>query len=204
MNKKFLQLSFLQLAAISLALIVGISTGLAGANCVREKIYRKNGQLVETEVQISDLDIESIKQTEDGKYVATDGDPQIYIKVQGLFTGIRFEMKSSMPPGRLICYYTTGRDMPFSEKNILLPTRDENGIYIINVPQMYVHTLRIDPTEFAGNYMTFGNIVINGEKNITITPTNLLYTAVYTAVLTAILKLLQKILQKNNINYTKK
>ncbi len=210
MIKKFTQLTFIQLTALCCAFVLVFHTARGTADFLKEKSRRDAGQLKTLHFSETDFEHVSLLPAENGEYIATDGDPQMIITVDGLFTGIKMHMEAAMPPGKIIAFYTTGRDMPFSEKQILwlYPVKDRDNIYSAAMPPEYIHTLRIDPTELGANRLKFGRFEINSKNTPTdylkINHINMPYMAVYTAVLASVLKLLQEILQKININSIKK
>ncbi len=207
MIKKFLQLGFLQLSAISLCVVLSVHTVAGAVAFTKESIHRNSGILSEVSLSETDFILQSLVKA-DGGYVSSDSDPQLIKEIDGMFTGIEMKMKSTMPSGQVLAYYTTGPDMPFSEKNVLWLLNTGGNIYSATVPEKYIHTLRIDPTEFAGNQLEFDGFVINRYKTpadyMSINHTNLPVMAFYIAFLSGILKLIQDFLQKINISSIKK
>lgn len=200
MMKKFAQLSFTKIIALSAVLVLFVNTAAGAVRYTQEK-----GS--ETLLSVSDFAMESMaerKQNGVVKYVATDGDPQLLLTVDGAVTGMKFYMESTMPTGEIVVYWTEAEGEGFSERSRTWaqPVKNEENMYSFDLDGQYVHTLRIDPTIYGGNFLTFGDFVLNYQRPLSayigISYENLPFIVMYTGILASILKFIQEIFTKNS------
>lgn len=205
MIKKFVSLSFTKILIFSLAFVLAAQTAFGAVSALRENIDRKNGAIKTQSLSFYDFKAESIAEREIGgeiKYVSTDADPQLILTFDGKMTGMKFYMDSTMPTGEVVVYYTLSTDEDFSEKNKVWAKPEGNGIYSFTLSEKYIHTLRIDPTIFGGNFMTFGEFVVNPKRNfsdyLSFGYENLPFIVMYTGILASIIRFVQEIFTKKS------
>lgn len=131
-----------------------------------EKIYRHSGRLMQGEYTVDDFTQNSIVDR-DGKKVSTDNDPQLIMEYGGRISHIDFQMERDIYPGEMVVYYTEKAGEPFSEnKRVWIkPSKDWDNTYTVDLEMKNVKMLRIDPTMYAGNRMTFGTFSFNRENS---------------------------------------
>lgn len=166
-----------------------------------ENIARANETLEQSRLEVSDFEQVSMKQ--DGEsLVSTDADPQLILNVNRKMTNIKFYMETSLYPGEIVVYYTTDPRQGFSENKRLwaVPVSGESGWYAVDLGIKDVISVRIDPTIYAGNEMTFGTFVLNEEKTLSdylsVAPSDIFNLLLYTGIISSLLRLLQEIFTK--------
>ncbi len=199
--KKLKDLSFARILLLSVIVVMICHFAIGGINMAKDNSNRENGSLVQLTLTAEDFEIESMGKRGD-RYVATDSDPQLLYVVDGLLTKVDFYMESSMPTGEVVVYYTTDRAAGFSEKQRAWAKPIGGGRYTIDFDGSYIHTLRIDPTIYGGNFMFFGDFVINGEKTAAeymgLNYRNITFMTVYTLVFAVICRFVKELFTKNS------
>ncbi len=199
--KKLKDLSFARILLLSVAVVLICHFVIGGINMAKDSSNRKNGSLKQITLAAEDFEIESMGKRGD-RYVATDSDPQLLYVVDGLLTKVDFYMESSMPTGEVVVYYTTDRAAGFSEKQRTWAKPIGDGSYTIDFDGGYIHTLRIDPTIYGGNFILFGDFVINGEKSaaeyIGLNYRDIAFMALYSLILAVICRFVKELFTKNS------
>lgn len=168
-------------------------------NFVTETSARKDGSLVQYTVDADAFELKDIKKTDDG-YKTTNHDSQMRLKKEQKFSSMKFTMTYTVEPGEIVLYYKEPGDEHFSEQKRLWaqPVDDEANRYVVKTPMKEVIELRLDPSMFAGNELTFGDFVFNEEKTAAdyfdITYTHVFCLILYTLVISACLKYGQEFL----------
>lgn len=135
-------------------------------------------------------------------YVVSNHDPQMLSETPQAFTSLKFYMESSMHPGEVVMYYSTEKAPGYSEHRRLWATSvdGEPNWYLIETPVKNVTALRLDPTMYIGNELTFGDFIFNREKSFgdffEITSGRMYELIVYTAVISSCLRWLQEFITK--------
>ena len=175
-----------------------IAKGLYGY--ITEASARKNGSLSQYTVGATDFVWNGIVEKA-GQVITTDNDPQMVLETQDKFTSVRFYMESSIYPGEMCVYYTQPGDEAFSvQKRLWIVPTDQTGWYMVETSMMDVTSLRIDPTMYAGNVLTFGDFIFNEEKTFgdyfAVSYGDVFDLIVYTGIISSVLKFLQEMLKK--------
>lgn len=171
-------------------------------NFISETVSRKNGTLEEKVLTVEDFTQYSMKQTEDGKLVSTDNDPQFINENIGKITSVKFYMETSMFPGEITLYYTEDGDSAFSERKRVwaTPVQGEENWYFIDLRMKSVKSIRIDPTMYGGNIMSFGDFIFNQQTDFmnyfSISYGTVFDFIVYTGLISSIVKFIVEILNK--------
>lgn len=201
MLKKFSDLTFTKIVAISATVVLLGHFVSGGVTMVKEK------SVVPEVLTIGDFETESmVERKKDGltRYVATDSDPQLLLTVDGTLTGVKFYMETTMPASEIVVYYTQSAEEGFSERSRVWAdtVSGEDGWYRVTLPGGYVHTLRIDPSIYGGNFMTFGDFILNPEKSSAdyfgISYRNLPFLVLYTGILASVARFIQEIFTKKS------
>lgn len=168
---------------------------------VTETAARKNGSLTTQTMQAQDFAWSGIA-VKDGAVITTDNDPQMITEYTGKITSIKMYMESSVHPGEMTVYYTQPGDRAFSvhKRLWLVPVRGQPGWFMVETPVKNITSLRIDPTMYAGNILTFGDIVINSEKTFgeyfSVSYGDFFNLFLYTGVVSSVLKFLQEMIKR--------
>lgn len=175
-----------------------VLTGLV--SFARETIAHNNGSLYQYTVDSTDLTWSGIEYR-NGHLMTTDNDPQMIFEKQQKFTSLRFYMEASIYPGEMVVYYTEPGDAGFSaQKRLWITPTDETGWYYVETTMKNVTSLRVDPTMYRGNIVTFGDFIFNEDKTFAdyfeITPNHIFNLVVYTGIISSVLKFLQEMLKK--------
>ena len=99
-------------------------------------------------------------------------------------------------------YYTTKEGEGFSENKRwwAQPVDGEDNWYVVEMGLKNVRSLRIDPTMYAGNQMTFGTFIINEERTLSdyIAPDarRIFNLLLYTGIISSVLRFVQEIFTK--------
>ena len=74
------------------------------------------------------------------------------------------------------------------------------GWYTADTSMKTVSAIRIDPTMYAGNQLTFGDFIFNEEKTVTdyfeMSAGDIFNLFLYTGIISSVLKFLQEMLKK--------
>lgn len=175
-----------------------VAKGLFGY--ITETSARKNGSLAQHTLSATDFEWNGIVE-KDGQVVTTDNDPQMLLETPTRFTSVKFYMDSSIYPGEMCIYYTQPGDTAFSvQKRLWIVPDVQRGWYVVETSMMDVTSLRIDPTMYAGNVLTFGDFIFNEEKTFgdyfAISYGDVFDLIVYTGIISSVLKFLQEMLKK--------
>ncbi|MBQ3008049.1 MAG: hypothetical protein IJD80_00540, partial [Oscillospiraceae bacterium] len=168
-------------------------------NFVTESSARRDGSLVQYTASADDFELKHITKNKDG-YKTTDHDSQMIMEKQQKFSSMKFYMTYTVEPGEIVLYYKNPGDEHFSEQKRLWaqPVDHEENRYIVKMPMKEVTEIRLDPSMFAGNQLTFGDFVFNEEKTVTdyfaVTYTDVFCLILYTLVISACLKYGQEFL----------
>lgn len=169
---------------------------------VYESALRKRGKLTQTVYTFSDFEAYSFKDGENGAVITTDNDPQMILSGERYLTNIKFYMDYTVFPGEITLYYTQKQGQGFSERKRVWakPVRGEDGYYEFDLPAKKVLSVRIDPTMYAGNELSFGDFVFNGEKSAAdyyrVDYTHLYLLIVYTVILSSCIRFVQELFIK--------
>lgn len=158
-----------------------------------ETAARRDGSLVRYTVTADDFELMDIIKTDSG-YRTTNHDSQMILKKQRKFSSMKFYMEYTVEPGEIVLYYKEPGDEHFSEQKRLWaqPVDDEDNYYIVKTSMKEVSEVRLDPSMFAGNRLTFKEFSFNEEKRaadyFNITYTHIFCLILYTLVISACLK----------------
>ena len=160
----------------------------------------KNGTLETYTITSTDFMWNGIKE-KDGQVVTTDNDPQMLLEKPQKFTSLKFYMDASIHPGEMVVYYTEPGDAGFSsQKRLWVVPTDQLGWYTVETSLKNVTALRVDPTMYAGNILTFGDFTFNREKPLVdyfaVSYGDVFNLIVYTGIISSVLKFLQEIIRK--------
>ena len=183
----------------ALALIAGfLAQCLYGF--VMESSAVKNGSLENYTLASTDFQWEGIR-VKNGQVITTDNDPQMLFEKAQKFTSLTFYMESSIYPGEMVVYYTEPGDAGFSvQKRLWIVPTDQLGWYTVETSMKNVTALRVDPTMYAGNVLTFGDFIFNREKTLgdyfAVSYSDVFNLIIYTGIISSVLKFLQEIIRK--------
>ena len=160
----------------------------------------KNGSLENYTLSAEDFVWNGVR-NKDGVIITTDNDPQLLLETQQAFTSVEFYMESSLYPGEMVVYYTEPGDEGFSpRKRLWITPSDQQNWYVVETGMKNITSLRIDPTMYAGNVLTFGDFVFNTEKSIgdyfAVSYGDVYNLIIYTGIISSVLKFLQEILKR--------
>ncbi len=193
MIKKIEKIKSWQIFAFSASILICRFLAVSFFNFFTENSARKDGSLHSFTLTAEDFELRGIEKTKDG-YKTTDHDSQLVRKESFKFSTLRFTMTYTVEPGEIVFYYRTGDDEHFSEQKRRWAIADdttENG-YIVTLPMKEVTAIRLDPSMFAGNDLTFGDFVFNREKSFSdyfdITYSTFFDLILYTALFSACFK----------------
>ena len=168
---------------------------------VTETAARKNGSLEYRVMSVQDMEWSGIE-NRDGVLITTDLDPQLATREVAKFSSLKFYMEYTIFPGEMVVYYMEPGDAGFSaNKRVwLTPVQGEMGWYTADTSMKTVSAIRIDPTMYAGNQLTFGDFIFNEEKTVTdyfeISAGDIFNLFLYTGIISSVLKFLQEMLKK--------
>ncbi len=184
----------------ALLLITGFAA-IHSFEYVKETSARKNGSLKTFSLTRDDFVFDGVEKTDTG-YITTYNDAKLLFEQPMKLSMVRFTMTYSIHPGEIVLYYRQRGDTDFSEKKRRWAYPDdykENG-YIISLPVKDVDAVRIDPTMYRGNRLTFSRFEFNSEKSFGdyfgISYSNIFDFIIYTAVISACLKYAQELILK--------
>ena len=168
---------------------------------ITESAARKNGSLEYKVLTVEDMEWSGIE-NRDGVLITTDLDAQLATREVTKFASLKFYMEYTIFPGEMVVYYMEPGDVGFSaNKRIwLTPVQGEMGWYTADTSMKDVVAVRIDPTMYAGNQLTFGEFIFNEEKTageyFEISYGDIFNLVVYTGIISSVLKFLQEMLKK--------
>ena len=168
---------------------------------VTETMARKNGSLEYKVLSVQDMEWSGIE-NHDGVLITTDLDPQLATRDITCFSSLKFRMEYTIFPGEMVVYYMEPGDLGFSPaKRIwLTPVQGEMGWYTADTTMKKVSAVRIDPTMYAGNQLTFSDFIFNEEKTVAdyfeISAGDIFNLFLYTGIISSVLKFLQEMLKK--------
>ena len=167
---------------------------------VMESSAVKNGSLENYTLTSTDFQLEGIR-VKNGQVITTDNDPQMLFEKAQKFTSLTFYMESSIYPGEMVIYYTEPGDAGFSvQKRLWVVPTDQLGWYTVETSMKNVTALRVDPTMYAGNVLTFGDFIFNREKTLgdyfAVSYSDVFNLIIYTGIISSVLKFLQEIIRK--------
>ncbi len=200
MIDKIKKISSRTIIVFTVVLLIGLFVARGLFGYITETAARKNGSLSQHTVQSTDFVWNGIVEKE-GQVITTDNDPQMVLETQDKFTSVKFYMESSIYPGEMCVYYTQPGDEAFSvQKRLWIVPTDQSGWYMVETSMMDVTGLRIDPTMYAGNVLTFSDFIFNEEKSFsdyfTVSYGDVFDLIVYAGVISSVLKFLQEMLKK--------
>lgn len=188
------------IAGTAVALVaVFVLTGLFGF--VTETAARKNGSLQYRVMTVDQMEWSGIEDR-DGLLITTDLDPQLATREISKFSSLKFYMEYTIFPGEMVIYYMEPGDPGFmvSKRRWLTPVQGQMGWYTVDIPMKTVSAIRIDPTMYAGNQLTFGDFIFNEEKSFgdyfQISYGDIFNLFLYTGIISSVLKFLQEMLKK--------
>ena len=199
MIKKLEKIKSWHIFAFSASILILIFLANGFYNYFTESTARKDGTLATFTLTADDFELKGVEKTSEG-YKTTDHDGQIIREETFKFSSVKFTMTYTVEPGEIVLYYRTGDDKNFSEQKRLWaqPVDDEENRYIVTMPVKEVTAIRLDPSMFAGNDLTFGDFVFNTEKSFgdyfDISYSRVFDLILYTAVISACLKYAQEFL----------
>ena len=103
----------------------------------------------------------------DGALITTDGDAHLVWTVDGTVTGLRMQLRSSLPVYGSELFYTTAAEQEISDSHRLTPRScdAENGVYEFRFPgPTYVYRLRLDPTGAGGAFVELREVLLNPQR----------------------------------------
>lgn len=168
---------------------------------ITESAARKNGSLEYKVLTVEDMEWSGIE-NRDGVLITTDLDAQLATREVTKFASLKFYMEYTIFPGEMVVYYMEAGDPGFyPHKRIwLTPVQGEMGWYTADTSMKDVVAVRIDPTMYAGNQLTFGEFIFNEEKTageyFEISYGDIFNLVVYTGIISSVLKFLQEMLKK--------
>ena len=167
---------------------------------ITESSARKNGSLASSVMSATDFKWDGIRNKK-GKIITTDNDPKMIMEGEQKFTSLKFYMEYTTYPGEMVVYYTEPGDKGFSVQKRLWVVPDEQpGWYIVETSMKNVTAIRLDPTMYAGNVLTFGDFILNQEKTFgdyfTVSYGDVFDLIIYTGIISSILKFLQEMIKK--------
>lgn len=166
-----------------------------------ETLSRKNGSYKTETWQATDFEISSMIEV-DGGLKATDNDPQLIMNRVQKISSIRFYMEYTFHPGEVTMYYTQPGDTAFSERKRVwaTPVLGRENWYLIEMPMTEVSSVRIDPTMYGGNVLTFGDFIFNEEKSFAdyfaVSSGDVFNLVLYTGIISSLLKFIQEMITR--------
>ena len=201
MIKKIEKIRAWQLIAATAIVLILAFLSVCGYNYAKETSARKAGTLVAYTATADDFELRDIEKTETG-YKTTFHDSQMRMEKQQMFSSMKFSMTFTVEPGEIVLYYKEPGDEHFSEQKRLWaqPVDGEDHRYIVKMPAKAVTEIRLDPSMFAGNQLTFSDFEFNREKTagdyFNVTYTHVFCLILYTLVGAACLRWLQQLITK--------
>ena len=168
---------------------------------VTENAARKDGSLANYTVRAEDFAWSGIE-NRDGVLITTDLDPQMIMEKDQKLISIKFYMESSAYPGEMAAYYTEPGDQAFSvQKRVWIrPDQGETNWYIMETGMKNITAIRLDPTMYAGNILTFGGFIFNREKSFgdyfALSYSDVYNFILYTGIISSVLKFLQEMITR--------
>ena len=203
MIKKLASLSTATLLCIAVLVTALISMGMNTKDYLAEKTARRNGTLTEITLTGEDFQKEGMRwQNEGWGWSASDGDPQMILQQSMVLTGVEFYMEYTIYPGEILMYYTTVNQPQYTNANmaVMSPIEGRDGWFGAYIPATEITSVRIDPTTIAGNFMSYGDFVVNPQRTLTdyLMPSShdLVFMAVYSLALFAVLSFVKDFFTK--------
>lgn len=203
MIEKFKKISSRGLILFSAIFLVAVFIISGLISFFMQTAAEKNGKLVQSTLQVTDFHMESVKILGENCIISTDPDPQLIFEKTQMISSVKFYMESTIYPGEMVMYYTEKEGQGFSERKRVWakPIQGEDNWYIIEMPLKEVLSIRIDPTMYRGNQMTFGDFIFNQHKSFgeyfTVSYSTVFAFLLYTGVISSVLKFIQEFLTKN-------
>ncbi len=197
---KFKNLSFIKIILLSFSLVISTFILLTLFIFGLESYYRMTGKLETLVLEMTDFEYIAIVRS--GEHLITsDADPQLLRTDDIYITNITLDIEYSLYPGEVTLYYTTNEGEGFSSKNRAWFTKTDETIYKTDFFfPVKTNSIRIDPTDLAGNIIETNSIIINEEKSFfeyfKITPSRIYYLFLYSFLLSSIFGLAVEILNK--------
>ncbi len=181
------------LIALVCTVMLLFTAGQRTFSYMKEKAARSSGSLTATVLSVDDFELSGIRK-EDSGYVTVNDDPQMVYVYDGYISEVRMEMKYSLEPGEIVMYYTNPGDAGFSPRKRIWAVPDGERGYVFSLPMQQVHEIRIDPTMYPSNRLSFGDIEVNprtgAEKFYSVSRRQLFYFLIYAGIASAVLKFL--------------
>ena len=201
MVKKIEKIKSWQIILFSALLLVAVFVGTGLVRWSMDSAARKDGRLQAKTVDLFRFQPMGVEW--DGQaFKVTNHDPQLLMEIPQAFTSLKFYMESSMHPGEVVMYYSTEKAPGYSEHRRLWANSvdGEPNWYLIETPVKNITALRLDPTMYIGNELTFGDFIFNREKPVgdffEITTGRVYELIVYTAIISSCLRWLQEFITK--------
>ncbi len=182
-------------------LLVACFVAKGAFGLITETAARKNGSLAYTVMSVNDMEWSGIE-NHDGTLITTDLDPQLATREVPKFSSLKFYMEYTIFPGEMVVYYMEDGDPGFMAQKRLwvTPVQGEMGWYTVDTSMKAVTAIRIDPTMYAGNQLTFGDFIFNEEKAaadfFAVSYGDIFNLFLYTGIISSVLKFLQEMLKK--------
>ena len=132
-----------------------------------ETFARSTGKMETVTLSADDFQLIGVVKTDEGKYITTDGDPQLVLEQQMKISRITINSTFSVAPGEMVVYYAEKPGQPYSAAKrywFYTDAASGNG-YTASMPIKNLASIRIDPTTVAGNSMEIESIVLNSPKS---------------------------------------
>lgn len=168
---------------------------------IAETAARKNGSLEYKVMSVEDFEWSGIE-NRDGILITTDLDSQLATRAVPKFSSLKFYMEYTIFPGEMVVYYMEEGDPGFypHKRRWITPVQGQMGWYTVDIPMKTVTAIRIDPTMYAGNQLTFGDFIFNEEKTaadfFAVSYGDIFNLFLYTGIISSVLKFLQEMLKK--------
>lgn len=200
MLDKIKKISSFHIILFTAIMLIALFAARGVAYFIIESSAVKNGSLKSYTLSAEDFVWNGVR-NKDGVIITTDNDPQLLLEGVQKFTSVEFYMESSLYPGEMVVYYTEPGDAGFSQrKRLWITPSDQQNCYVVETAMKDVTSLRIDPTMYAGNVLTFGDFVFNTEKSIgdyfAVSYGDVYNLIIYTGIISSVLKFLQEILKR--------
>lgn len=152
-------------AAYLLALALWLVHG-AGA-LVQKAWYTSRGLAPSLTLSAEELEFVSMKpylvdyDPEDQMWVSSDSDPQIHWNQMVWVDTVVLDVRQQRPTGRVELYYKQPGQHDFSTRQVIYPTKDDQGRYVFDLRGKWVDRLRMDPDSVGGVLTEFRGVQIN-------------------------------------------
>ena len=203
MVKKIEKIKSWQIILFSALLLVAVFIGTGLVRWSMDSSARKDGSMQRVTTDCLRFQCMGVEWTgEEWTFLITNPDPQMLMETPQAFTSLKFYMESSMHPGEVVMYYSTEKAPGYSEHRRLWANSvdGEPNWYLIETKVKNITALRLDPTMYIGNELTFGDFIFNREKSFgdffEITSGRMYELIVYTAIISSCLRWLQEFITK--------